>query len=173
MLKSDLEELYLNQKLSQREIAKKLNCSQTNVRYYLSKYGLRRNKRRIVSDPSDKLCPKCLSTKPISEFYKAHKRARGSWCKTCMTKQVVERQRRYKAEYVRQKGGCCRACGFHKYLGALEFHHIDPSKKESKMAKITRSPDSPEVQAELAKCVLLCSNCHKMVHAGVIECPPL
>jgi len=90
-----------------------------------------------------------------------------------MTEQTAKRQRRYKDMYVKQKGGCCQSCGFNKYNGALEFHHIDPSQKDSKMSKMTRRPDNPEVQRELAKCVLVCSNCHRMIHAGIIDCPQL
>jgi len=176
MNKDILQDLYLNKRFSQREIAKKMKCSQTNVRYYLKKYSIKRNKRNNVTDVSLKLCPCCSTIKTRTEFYKANKegkRVNGSWCKACMTEQTAKRQRRYKDMYVKQKGGCCQSCGFNKYNGALEFHHIDPSQKDSKMSKMTRRPDNPEVQRELAKCVLVCSNCHRMIHAGIIDCPQL
>jgi predicted HNH restriction endonuclease len=101
------------------------------------------------------------------------RRVPGSWCKACMSEQTILRQRKYKSMYVKQMGGSCRSCGFNRYYGALDFHHVDSQKKDSRMSKMTRSPDSPEIQAELNKCVLLCSNCHRMVHAGLIECPEL
>jgi hypothetical protein len=28
------------------------------------------------------------------------------------------------------KGGKCQCCGYNKYIGALEFHHVDPEQKD-------------------------------------------
>jgi hypothetical protein len=30
---------------------------------------------------------------------------------------------------VAEAGGCCATCGYDSCLGALEFHHLDPSQK--------------------------------------------
>lgn len=182
MDQSILKELYIEKEMSQREVGAELGCSQSTVRYYLKKFGIRRNQSNPVTDTSPKCCPSCGEIKPRTEFYKAVKRGKrvhGSWCKKCMKRQVLERQRKNKERYVKQKGGCCQAvidgrlCGFNTYYGALEFHHVDPNEKDSKISSLTRRADSPEVQAELAKCVLVCSNCHRMIHAGVIDCPTL
>lgn len=72
---------------------------------------------------------------------------------------------------VAYKGGKCQICGYSKYVGALEFHHIDPSQKDFGIASkgYTRSWDKNK--EELNKCVLVCSNCHREIHAGVIPCP--
>lgn len=39
---------------------------------------------------------------------------------------------RYRAKYrvVQAFGGCCGICGYNKCIFALEFHHLDLSKKE-------------------------------------------
>jgi predicted transcriptional regulator len=176
MKKETLKELYLIQKLSQEKIAKKLACSQSSVSYYLNKYSIKRNQRNIETSTLEKICPSCKIKKLLTDFYMRSSKGRrghGSWCKKCMNAQVLKRQRAYKAAHVKRKGGCCQACGFDKYDGALEFHHVDPSQKDNKMGKMAGSSNSPKVQAELAKCVLLCSNCHKMVHANIVECPKL
>jgi len=68
MNKDILQDLYLNKRFSQREIAKKMKCSQTNVRYYLKKYSIKRNKRNNVTDVSLKLCPCCSTIKTRTEF---------------------------------------------------------------------------------------------------------
>ena len=87
-----------------------------------------------------------------------------------MKQQVVDRQRKYKQSAVDYKGGCCTICGFNLYIGALEFHHIDPSKKDFEVSSFYKKPLVDEkVRAELDKCVLLCSNCHRMYHAGLIN----
>ena len=61
--------------------------------------------------------------------------------------------------------GKCHRCGYNKCAAALEFHHIDPSKKDTIV-----SSDSITIEKaieESKKCVLLCSNCHKEFHAGL------
>jgi hypothetical protein len=49
----------------------------------------------------------------------------------------------------------------------FEFHHLDAGAKEFGISKsgIVRTWD--EIVAELEKCVMLCANCHREVHAGV------
>jgi len=176
MDKAQLKNLYITRRMSQRDIAEKLDCSEGKVRYFLKKYGITKKEDNIVLDSSPKVCPQCNLEKPKTEFYMKSLRGKkrpGSWCKSCMNNKVITRQRGYKNTYVQMKGGCCQACGFDKYDGAMEFHHVDPASKEETIARMARSPSSPEIIAELAKCVLVCSNCHKMIHAGVIECPPL
>lgn len=38
-----------------------------------------------------------------------------------------KRRDKVKAIAVAYKGGKCQVCGYNKYVGALEFHHVDPS----------------------------------------------
>jgi 5-methylcytosine-specific restriction endonuclease McrA len=68
---------------------------------------------------------------------------------------------------VAEAGGHCAICGYDRYLGALQFHHLDPAKKSFHLgvAGLTRSLKA--MRAEAAKCVLLCSNCHAEVEGGV------
>ena len=39
-----------------------------------------------------------------------------------------------KANAVNYKGGSCIICGYNKYNGSLEFHHLDPTQKEFSIA---------------------------------------
>lgn len=62
-------------------------------------------------------------------------------------------------------GGGCFRCGYHKCLKAIEFHHLDPSKKD-----FTISNDHfklEEAIEESKKCILLCANCHRELHDGL------
>jgi hypothetical protein len=64
----------------------------------------------------------------------------------------------------KQMGGKCFFCGFDKNFAALDFHHIDPSKKSfsvNSAAKGTRD----ELIKEAEKCILLCRNCHSSLHS--------
>lgn len=76
---------------------------------------------------------------------------------------VASRRRELKKQAVAYKGGKCVHCGYDKSIAAMEFHHVDPSKKDFQISTgRTRSWD--RVKSEIDKCVLLCSNCHKEEH---------
>ena len=67
-------------------------------------------------------------------------------------------------------GGGCVCCGYNRCISALEFHHLNPKNKSfgldvTKIGQINY--DSFKKEAE--KCVILCSNCHRKVHAGIIN----
>lgn len=67
-------------------------------------------------------------------------------------------------------GGKCICCGYDKCNSALEFHHINPEEKDFSFGAAMASPKAwSSLVVELRKCVLLCSNCHREVHAGLKE----
>ncbi len=92
---------------------------------------------------------------------------RGYWvCLKCKARQTSEAGRSLKQKMVDYAGGCCIVCQYDGYIGALEFHHVNPATKSFEVnSRCKRSWDA--IIEEIAKCVLLCSNCHKEVHAGV------
>ena len=60
-----------------------------------------------------------------------------------------------------RKGGCIR-CG-ESDLACLDFHHRDPSEKEGHIGYIRRF-SIERIKAEIAKCDVLCANCHRKHH---------
>jgi transcription elongation factor Elf1 len=82
-----------------------------------------------------------------------------------------KRRKHLKHLAVLEGGGKCQICGYKKYSGALDFHHIDQKNKEFELSvrDLTRSWD--RIKAEIHKCALLCSNCHREIHAGVTKLP--
>jgi 5-methylcytosine-specific restriction endonuclease McrA len=80
-------------------------------------------------------------------------------------------RRRAKLRLIAEAGGCCRICGYDRYSGALHFHHVDPSQKEFGLARRGFTRSIEKMRAEAAKCVLLCSNCHAEVEAGIATLP--
>lgn len=75
----------------------------------------------------------------------------------------VQRWIKIKKKAIEYKGGCCQHCGYDSFYGALEFHHKDRSQKDVNWTKLRlRSWD--KIVAELNKCILLCSNCHREEH---------
>lgn len=72
-----------------------------------------------------------------------------------------------KTKLIEYKGGKCQICGYNKCQQALEFHHIDPKTKEFNISGGTKSLE--RLKKETDKCILVCSNCHKEIHAGLIS----
>jgi len=70
-----------------------------------------------------------------------------------------------------KKNGCS-ICGYKRCLAALDFHHPDPQKKEIPFG-LKRSTYSIRKIARMVKdCIVVCSNCHREIHAGMITAPP-
>lgn len=82
---------------------------------------------------------------------------------------VVKRRRKVKEMAIEYKGGCCSCCGYDKYNGALEFHHIDPKEKDFSLGAKGHCTAWEKVKKELDKCILVCANCHREIHIGLIE----
>ncbi|MFA6253318.1 MAG: HNH endonuclease signature motif containing protein [Patescibacteria group bacterium] len=78
---------------------------------------------------------------------------------------VAKRRKDVKIMLVKYKGGKCKTCGYKKSVEALEFHHINERKKKFGISGqgLTRSWKS--VKQEADKCILLCANCHRELHA--------
>lgn len=112
-------------------------------------------------------CKTCLEYLPEDSFYILRRRGREprvyADCKACWNHGMASRGKNQKIEAVKLKGGKCEKCGYNKCIDALDFHHLDPLKKEIQISA-TRLSQS-KLNEELNKCVLLCSNCHREAHA--------
>jgi hypothetical protein len=84
---------------------------------------------------------------------------------------VAKRRKRLKEMVVEYKGGKCVICGYNKYVGAFDLHHLDGTVKEFGLSTrgLTRSWEKLKEEAD--KCILVCANCHREIHAGIIRIP--
>lgn len=120
-------------------------------------------------DPSlaEKKCARCDQILPISDFY-GRRNGQGItvYCKRCVNRQTVERQQKFKRECVAYKGGKCDRCGYSRCIAALEFHHVDPSKKEFEISVYVRRNGQFDdaLRRELDQCRMVCANCHREEH---------
>ena len=98
-------------------------------------------------------------------FYKHDGTMRKALCGACAVSRSRKNRKKFLVEYC---GGECVLCGYSKSTEALDFHHVDPSIKDFGISDrgITRS--LKKSLDEIEKCVLLCSNCHREVHAGLV-----
>jgi len=64
------------------------------------------------------------------------------------------------------KASGCVVCGYNKCLSAIEFHHIGGHKENNGKIKTV-----PRLKKEIksACLVVVCANCHREIHDGVIE----
>lgn len=79
---------------------------------------------------------------------------------------------RLKERIVYVMGSKCQQCGYDKCISALELHHVNPQEKEFTVsANANRSWST--IVPEIAKCTLVCANCHREIEAGLISSPPI
>lgn len=121
-------------------------------------------------------CKKCGKILPISEFNEGRHQ-----CKECRRAyrrkhrkekpeihraQQNRRSQRIKEWFYELKTPCI-ICGESEPV-CIDFHHKDPNEKEFTIGKY-RSRSRAWLREEISKCVCLCSNCHRKVHAGLIN----
>lgn len=61
-------------------------------------------------------------------------------------------------------GGKCLRCGWTGHSAGYDIHHVDPTKKEFGLSQTGQTRKWSVIQRELDKCVLLCRNCHSIIH---------
>ena len=137
-----------------------------------------------------KICTTCKLELPEDQFYKRLKSYDGlqSTCKNCRKaidaesylkyedrrQSIKDRRDRVKFENTRLMRRYKRFCGCvicnEKESIVLDLHHLDPSKKDANPSSLV-SGSRERLKDEIRKCVVLCSNCHRKVHAGLIVLP--
>lgn len=129
-----------------------------------------------------KKCITCKEDKPETEFYKSSRKdGLQPHCKICAAAAslvyvnknriaLYERNTIYKRDlfarvdtWKEQQG--CKYCP-ETTPCCLELHHLDPTKKENHPSLMRTSWDRYMKEAE--KCVVVCSNCHKKIHKGIV-----
>ena len=159
MNKNTLETLIKDGK-STYEIAEKLDCSQTNVRYWLRKHKLTTNK------PNSKKCTVCNSKLQGNQRkfcsnsckQKGHYNNRNSY--DIQTQRALER----KQHLIDLRGGGCERCGYNKCIAAIDFHHNTGVKNFKLDSRMLSNTSMERILEEFKLCEVLCSNCHREEH---------
>jgi transposase-like protein len=152
-----------------REIAAELDLSASAVRHWLKRYDLRTRPRRYSLRGQPK--PPVITRECPLHGWTRYVLVGGARyrCARCNSESVATRRRRIKEILVKEAGGSCLVCGFAEYIGALHFHHVEPTRKLFSVSRdgVTRSLQRAREEAH--KCVLLCANCHAMVVGGGLD----
>jgi len=85
---------------------------------------------------------------------------------------VARQQEMKKWLHSLKEGRSCSQCD-ESHPACLDYHHRDPSVKEIEISRIVRWKGwgKARILAEIAKCDLLCSNCHRKLHADMPSTP--
>ena len=93
---------------------------------------------------------------------KKTKKTRKKRVRKKVNKQAIHEARVFLERY--KQGIVCCVCG-ENHPACLEHHHKDPSKKEFNIgSSVWKGKTRAQIQREIRKCIVLCSNCHKKEH---------
>ncbi|NQU16442.1 MAG: HNH endonuclease [Candidatus Saganbacteria bacterium] len=84
-------------------------------------------------------------------------------------KAVTKRRKILKQKAVEYKGGKCQICGYNKFVAALEFHHLNETKKSFGISVDGSTRSWDRIRKEIEKCILVCANCHRAIHASILK----
>ena len=176
----------LKQGKSYPQIKRKLRCAESTISYHSKRSGIK-SKHLIKTLTKQKL-------HLIKNFYKEHSRVETSKkfkiSVTTISRHflsphprillsqkerrernyflVKNRRKRIKSRAVEYKGGKCEICKYSKCIQALEFHHKKPKTKDFSLSGTRTYASWNKIKKELNKCTLVCSNCHREIHAALV-----
>ncbi len=120
------------------------------------------NKNKHTKDGLQTTCRECGSKN--SKIYYSQKTTQHK-ADTSSRRKKKRREVRIKLDEIKAKYGC-RTCD-EKDSVCLEFHHLDATTKEFEIGNAARYEWAwSKIVSEINKCVCLCANCHRKLHAG-------
>lgn len=127
-----------------------------------------------------KQCYKCTLTKPLEDFhFKSKDRTkRSDLCKVCQNEYVKGHYQLKKKKYLAKaqerrirytqlirdlkESKPCMDCKQKYPACVMDFDHRDPSKKKGTISIMVSKSGIDKTLAEIKKCDLVCSNCHRI-----------
>ena len=120
-------------------------------------------------------CRKCGEDKPLTDFHRWHDDYQW-WCKPCRRDYAASHYQRNKARrqaenkrgqaefvawYTELKAGKpCADCGVGFHPVAMHWDHLPGQAKTADLSFLARRGNRERVLEEIAKCELVCANCH-------------
>lgn len=122
-----------------------------------------------------KRCGQCGEEKPLEAFHR-WREGHQPWCRACRRSydaryHAQNRERRLaqkqllQAEFKRwylalKEGRPCSDCGGVFHPAAMQWHHLPGQPKTANVADLGRRHSRRRVIEEIARCELVCANCH-------------
>lgn len=169
---------------SYNEISDELGCAKSTVSFHCKKNGLGSFNKSKLTDEDKELMNVFYQTHTLNETTKKFNVSEGTVKRYCAKNKrsnlTPEEKKKKRSEAVKKRrdkvkimsieymGSKCECCGYDKCNSALEFHHKDPNKKDFGISSKGYTRSWEKVKEELDKCIMVCSNCHREIHAGLI-----
>lgn len=123
-----------------------------------------------------KICSKCGRELPLERFEPGRNQCRD--CRNARRKELRQqnpekhreeaaRRQKEQTEWIYSLKKECLICGENEPV-CLDFHHKDPNEKDFTIGK-HRNKSKENLLKEIEKCVCVCANCHRKIHAGIIN----
>ena len=158
--------------LTVQQLAERMGVGATTVRHWLRRYGLKTARARPAAN--ERGDQPMVIRECGRHGYTAWARTGSGGryrCKRCRSEAVTARRRRVKLQLIEDAGGRCILCGYDRFPGALQFHHLDRADKAFSLSVQGVARSLEKARAEAAKCALMCANCHAEVEGGVATIP--
>lgn len=140
----------------------------------------------LCNSDISKLCIRCAIIKSADSFHKSMKSKDGLsiYCKSCRAeidkksyeksperRYIIKKRRddvrRFNSNLLRRykaMKGC--SCCDERDPVALDLHHVNDDKEDS--PSNLKAYSTKTLKDEIRKCIVVCANCHRKIHAGVI-----
>ena len=134
-----------------------LTCKTAKLLAEFSKHG----KRVDGKQDNCKVCACEIAKK----WYKAHKHDPAVAARLAKWTKATKQQLQDEVNQIKREAGCkycgeCEAC-------CLDFHHI--GKKDRDVSRWVHCKSPKKLYAEIKRCIVVCSNCHRKIHAGLLK----
>lgn len=125
------------------------------------------------------ICSRCKESKPESSFSRNRSKKRGfqDFCRECQKTVKDSHYQRKKPVYFKKvalyrkrlsllvvslkEGKSCMDCGVAYPPWVMDFDHRPGTKKVINVSQICKRGSERQIYEEIAKCDLVCSNCHR------------
>jgi transposase-like protein len=141
------------------EVCREYGIAESILSRWLREYR-EHGESAFLPKESEKKTQECLERKRAWDrsYYQKHK----------IKRQATAAERKYRLyEYLQRikAQARCKYCG-ENHPAVLQFHHRDPKEKEFDVSQfVYRQKGGPaRLEAEIAKCDILCANCHLKHH---------
>jgi hypothetical protein len=133
----------------------------------------------MMMQSSNKQCSKCLVLKPVTDFRKNKNQCKQCWNlyiknyynnnpakrlqnRALVARSIKRRGQALSAWYTNLKRFPCSDCknSFHPFV--MDFDHIKGEKLKPVSQLVMQLASKRAILAEIAKCELVCSNCHRI-----------
>lgn len=120
------------------------------------------NKNKAKTDGLNTICRSCSNIKS-KEYYKENREHHKEVIS--QRNRRIRKDNKSKIDEVKSKG--CSKCN-EKEICCLEFHHLRDKDNDISIM-VGTGVSWTKILEEISKCILVCANCHRKIHAGKIQ----